>query len=153
MLQRETVNWNTQFLEGRIRTLLASLENNHDINSLTISFSATHTHVIVTPPQTDVVNRFLWMFSSVKKFAVVKAIWPYANIASEQLNDVSRQCAVQSEDDWWRVWRPIIAMAVVRRKRGWLCAEDVMDMAMCLRSGRSKLSNDITKGEKPECYD
>lgn len=134
VLQKEYSNWDTQFLEGRIRILLASLvDNGEDIENITISFSATHTHVVVLPPQTDVVHQLFSFLSPSKKFAVVKAVWPYANTATERPDGIPRRCAVQSEDDWWRVWRPIIAMGVMKRKNGWLGTEDIMDMAMCSR--------------------
>lgn len=90
--------------------------------------------MVVLPPQNGVVHQFLSTLSPVKKFAVVRAVWPYANIATEQLDSIPRQYAVQSEDDWWQVWRPVIAMGMMSGKSGWLGIEDVMDMAMCSSS-------------------
>ena len=140
ILQREFPNWDTQLLEGRIRTLLASLVSKGDVEDITdikLAFSATHTHVIVTPPHTSVMNKFLSFVKANRNFAVVKAVWPYANTAKETRNDVPRQCAVQSEDGWWQMWGPIIAMAVKTRKSGWLGVENVMDMVMNSRIQRS----------------
>ena len=137
LLKREIPNWDTQLLEGRIRVLLASLKDNNniqEIENLTISFLATHTHVVVQPPQSNVFHQIISTFSPIKKFAVVKAIWPYANTATGRPGGLPRQCAVQSEDDWWQVWRRVIAMGVLSKRRGWLGTEDVIDMAMCSRS-------------------
>lgn len=100
------------------------------MEKVSVSFSATHTQVVVLP-QTGAVRRLFSILSPTKKFDVVRAVWPYANTDSEQMDGFPRKCAVQSEDEWWQEWYPVIAMALITKKDGWLTTEDVMDMAMC----------------------
>jgi hypothetical protein len=129
VLEREYLNWNTQHLEGRIRVLLASLGY---LGRIGISFAASHTHVVIQPPPSALMPCFLSFLKASKKYAVVRSVWPYANTdGEEEGGGARRECAVQSENEWWEVWSSVITLAVVRRKKGWVTTEDVMDMAIC----------------------
>jgi hypothetical protein len=134
-LQREVTNWNTDFIEGRIRSLLASIGYR---GKIIVTFPVSHSQVVVqSAPK---VNRFFTnILSSVvetKKYDVVKAYWPYATLgadaahASAPSGPSSRSCAVQSEEAWWKDWQATIRCGVLARRVGWLSVEDQIELAM-----------------------
>jgi hypothetical protein len=77
-------------------------------DTVTVTFPTTHTRVVVQSP--DKVNKFITsvtgFFAGKKRYEVVKAVWPFANIPrGSDPGDDGRRCAVQSEETWWKEWR------------------------------------------------
>ncbi|KAL1960725.1 hypothetical protein VTO42DRAFT_6555 [Malbranchea cinnamomea] len=132
VLTREVANWNTTLLDGRLRTLIASLRYQGRVK---ISFSSTYAHVVVLCPQnanSPLYSRVLSLVQEPKKYDVVRSVWPYANMPEEDDVDGSRtrECAVQNEREWWEDWKVCIGRAVVSRHKGWLTLDDLIDTAM-----------------------
>ena len=137
VLEREVPNWNTPLLEGRIRNLLASLKYRGNI---TVSFPMSHTTVIVTPGSQGsgfVTKLFSMVSEGKKKYSVIRAIWPYASMASSSLaaamegqGGPRRVCAVQSEEEWWDAWNSALAEAISEKRKGWVTVEDLLEEAM-----------------------
>jgi hypothetical protein len=131
-IQREVTNWNTDYIEGRIRSLLASIGYRGQVS---VTFPVTHSQVVVqSAPK---VNRFFTNILSTvvetKKYDVVKAYWPYATLGADASNPsgtASRSCAVQSEESWWKDWHAAIRCGVLARRIGWLSLEDQIELAM-----------------------
>jgi hypothetical protein len=131
-LEREVVNWNTEYIEGQIRSLIAATKY-HGVVSVT--FPVAHSKVVVQSP--DKANRscFFSMISFMYKtnrYEVLKAIWPYATSqpGSAASETMPRQCAVQSEESWWNDWKNAIRYAVLQKRKGWVTAEDRIEAAM-----------------------
>jgi hypothetical protein len=69
-----------------------------------------------------------------------KAIWPYAlrlsaaastsQSTSLLSNIVETRYAVQSEQDWWDVWKVPIRNDVLAKKHGWVTVEDWQDVIL-----------------------
>jgi len=125
-LERTVQNWDTSALEGRLLSLISSLSYRGHV---TISFSLHHSKVIVRSP--DKLNRFFSnvtsLFTGVKKYEIVKAVWPYANGPP---GDEGRRCTVQSEEVWWGEWKDAIKHAIVARRKGWVTVEDRLKFLM-----------------------
>lgn len=130
-LTRALANWNTALLEGRLRTLIASLRYQGRVQ---IEFCATHRKVVVLCAMNEkstLYSRVLSLVKEPKGYEVVRSVWPYANMPEEEDNAMpGRECAVQSEREWWEDWRLWIARAVVGRHNGWLTLDDMMEGAM-----------------------
>ena len=70
----------------------------------------------------------------------IQAIWPYASSSSAAASTskansvcpttVEPQYAVQSEQDWWRVWKEPIRNGVLAKKKGWVTIEDWKDVIL-----------------------
>ena len=73
-------------------------------------------------------------------YCPVQAIWPYASsfsaaASTSQSNSLfstnaGYQYAVQSEQDWWTVWREPIRNGVLAKKQGWVTVEDWKDVIL-----------------------
>jgi len=126
MLERVLTNLDTSYLEGRLLSLVNSTSYKGHVS---ITFPLTHSRVIIHSP--DKVNRFFSnvtkIFSGTKKYEVVKAIWPYADVAR---GEAGRRCAVQEEDTWFADWRDAIRHAVVMKRKGWVTVEDRLEFLM-----------------------
>ncbi|KAF3898655.1 hypothetical protein GTR04_0039 [Trichophyton interdigitale] len=130
ILTREVINWNTQILEGRLRTLIASLNYQ---GRVMITFPSTHSRVVVPGPKTknSFYTQIVSLFKDPKRYDMVRSIWPYANMAgSETSDDPRRVCAVQSENKWWDEWKMVIAHAIVDGRQGWVSLDDLIELAM-----------------------
>ncbi|KAF2840366.1 hypothetical protein M501DRAFT_1015422 [Patellaria atrata CBS 101060] len=132
-LNREVINWNTDYIEGRIRSLLASVSYRGHVD---ITFPVTHSQVIVhsAPKMNRLFNSLLSAVVDNKKYEVIRAYWPYATLAPDAAgstqSNAPRKCAVQSEETWWRDWQGAIRYAVLLKRRGWVTLEDQMEFAM-----------------------
>jgi hypothetical protein len=100
-LERVVANLDHNWLEGQIRSLVASINYK---GVVTVQFPVTHARVTVQNP--DKVNKFFTsvttLFSGKAKYEVVKAVWPFANAKN---GEQGRKCIVQSEKTWWEEWR------------------------------------------------
>ena len=125
-LDRAVVNLDTEWIEGQIRTLIASLNYKGNVS---VKFLVTHGRVLVQNP--DKVNHFFTsvtgLFSGKNKYEVVKAVWPFATTKN---GDPGRRCMVQSEEVWWREWRGPIKHAISQRRQGWVTVEDRLSAVM-----------------------
>jgi hypothetical protein len=100
-LERVVANLDINWLEGQIRSMIASVGYK---GAVTVSFPITHAKVVVQNP--DKVNKFFTsvttLFSGKRKYEVVKAVWPFA---TNKPGEAGRRCLIQSEETWWREWR------------------------------------------------
>ncbi|KAK3353557.1 hypothetical protein B0T25DRAFT_591067 [Lasiosphaeria hispida] len=131
LLERVVANLNVNWIEGQIRSMIASTDYK---GVVTVSFPVTHAKVIVHSP--DRVNKFFTsvttLFSGKKKYEVVKAVWPFATHNS---GEQDRRCIVQSEETWWKEWRDSIKYAIATKRQGWVTNEDKLEAIM---EGRGK---------------
>ncbi|KAK6081112.1 hypothetical protein SCUP234_02793 [Seiridium cupressi] len=126
MLERVVANFDTNWLEGQIRSLVATTQYK---GLVTVSFPVTHSRAIVQTP--DRVNKFFTsvstLFTGKSKYEVVKAVWPFATAKN---GEVGRRCLVQSEKTWWEEWKDPINYAVATQRQGWVTNEDKLECIM-----------------------
>ena len=125
-LSRVVANLDTSWIEGRLRSLVASTGYKGVVS---VTFPVTHSRVEVQSP--DRVNKFFTsmttLFSGKHKYEVVSAVWPFA---TTRHGDGGRRCVVQSEDAWWSEWQDSIKYAVVTKRHGWVTLEDKLEALM-----------------------
>ncbi|KAI1393978.1 uncharacterized protein F4822DRAFT_32861 [Hypoxylon trugodes] len=125
-LERVVANLDTNWIDGQIRSLVASTDYKGQV---TVQFPITHAKVVVQNP--DKHNKFLSsvaaLFSSKSKYEVVKAVWPFA---TGRNGEEGRRCVVQSEKTWWEEWRDPIKYAVATKRQGWVTNEDKLECIM-----------------------
>ena len=91
--------------------------------------------------QSDVADQFTAAsFDDAMTYRPIPALWPYATsspaapstLQSNSLfsTAVESRYAVQSERDWWRVWKEPIRNGVLAKKHGWVTAEDWKDVIL-----------------------
>ena len=105
-LTRYITHWDLTYLEGTIRTMVASTKYQ---GALSISFTKTYTRLIVRANDSKWLDKLNPLKKdstaaaqegedlSAKKPEVVKAVWPYVNVAPGK---VRRECKVQTEREW-----------------------------------------------------
>ncbi|KAF4631680.1 hypothetical protein G7Y89_g6451 [Cudoniella acicularis] len=125
-LDRQITNWDTSYLEGRLLSLVNSTQYKGQVS---VTFLVTHARVLVRAP--DKVNRLFTnvtkIFTGVKKYEVVKSVWPYADVPRGQ---PGRKCAIQEEEMWFNEWKNAIRHAVLMRRKGWVTIEDRVEFLM-----------------------
>lgn len=125
-LNRVVANLDTPWIEGQLRSLIASTGYK---GVVTVTFPVTHARVVIQTP--DRVNRFFTsvttLFSGKNKYEVVQAVWPFAT--SRNGTD-GRRCIVQSEATWWKEWKDSLRYAVATKRRGWVTNEDKLEALM-----------------------
>jgi hypothetical protein len=130
------MNWNTDYIEGRIRSLLASMGYR---GHLSITFPVANAEVAVhsAPTKMKLISNLLSSVMETKKYEVVKAYWPYATLGSDSSHTsrsapgaAARVCAVQSEEAWWQEWSAVIRKGVLAGRSGWLSLDDQIEFAM-----------------------
>ncbi|KAI0600937.1 hypothetical protein F4775DRAFT_607997 [Biscogniauxia sp. FL1348] len=125
-LERVVANLDTNWLEGQIRSLVATTNYKGIVN---VQFPVTHSKVVVQNP--DKVNKFFTsvtaLFAGKAKYEVVKAVWPFANAKN---GAPGRKCLVQSEKTWWEEWRDPIKYAIATKRQGWVTNEDKLECIM-----------------------
>jgi hypothetical protein len=125
-LDRVVANLDTEWIEGQVRSLVASLNYRGVVD---VTFVVTHSRVLVQNP--DRVNQFFTsvtsLFSGKNKFEVVKAVWPFATTKN---GEPGRRCVVQSEEIWWREWKGPIKYAISQKRNGWITVEDKLEAVM-----------------------
>ncbi|ROW09780.1 hypothetical protein VMCG_02298 [Cytospora schulzeri] len=131
VLERKVVNLDTEWLEGQIRSLVASTAYK---GVVTVTFPITHARVEVQNP--DRVNKLFTglttLFVGKSTYEVVKAVWPFATCSKEEAAEagVARRCVVQSEEQWWKEWAQPIKFAIATRRHGWVTNEDKLEAIM-----------------------
>ena len=125
-LERIVSNWDTAYIEGRLHSLIGSIGYRGQVE---ITFPIAHSQVVIHSP--DKVNRLFTnmthLFTGTKKYATVKAVWPYASVPP---HEEGRVCAVQSEESWWNEWKDAVRFAVLTRRKGWVTVEDQLEILM-----------------------
>ncbi|KAM7202067.1 hypothetical protein V8F33_003074 [Rhypophila sp. PSN 637] len=125
-LERVVANLDVNWLEGQIRSMIASIGYK---GIVTVTFPVTHAKVVVQNP--DRVNKFFTGITSFitgkNKYEVVKAVWPFA---THKNGEVGRRCVVQSEETWWREWRDVVRYAIATKRQGWVTNEDKLESIM-----------------------
>lgn len=112
VLTRRTSKWGFEYLEGRLRYLLADLKYKGDVS---IESTTTYGCVTVKPPSGSGFGA-VWSsvsdaFLEARKFEV-EVVWPYANV---QRGGDGRVCNVADEGRWWNDWKKAITYAVLNR--------------------------------------
>jgi len=123
-------NWNTAYLEGQIRNLIASTGYKGD---LSITFPITHSKLVVeSNPDKPWYQALASAFqpSQKRQFEVMTAVWPYAALSADEAHGSGNQWAVKSEMQFWAEWKDVVHAAVLDRRIGWLTLEDHMEWAM-----------------------
>ncbi|KAK3369039.1 hypothetical protein B0T24DRAFT_532335 [Lasiosphaeria ovina] len=125
-LERVVANMDINWLEGQIRSMVASTGYK---GLVTITFPVSHAKVVVQNP--DKVNKFFTsvatLFAGKKKYEVAKAVWPFA---THKNGEPGRRCIVQSEETWWREWKDPIRYAIATKREGWVTNEDKLEAIM-----------------------
>ncbi|KAJ0165637.1 hypothetical protein CTA2_10536 [Colletotrichum tanaceti] len=127
-LGRVVANMDALYIEGQIRSLIASTQYKGQIN---ISFPVTHANVKIKSAEKPS-KLYLGMknlFSSKHKYEVVQSVWPFA---SARNGEDGRRCMVQSEEVWWREWRDSIKYAVAQKRQNgaYVTNEDKLEALM-----------------------
>lgn len=131
-LTRQLSNWNTGYIEGQIRSLIASTGYNR---AITITFPVKYSKIVVYPPRSNSFNSFFTTLVSPlldkKRYEVVRAVWPYASLPPGPAANPNRVPVVQTEEMWWEEWRDVLRSAVIsKRSSGWLSVDDMLDFRM-----------------------
>jgi hypothetical protein len=125
------MNWNTDLVEGRVRSLLASIGYRGQVH---IQFPVAYSQVIVhsAPKGPRIFTNLLSSVVDTKKYDAVKVYWPYATLGPDANTSGSspRRCAVQSEEGWWKDWCDVIRFGVLAGRSGWLSLDDQIELAM-----------------------
>lgn len=122
-ITRTVSNWNISLLDGRLRSLLASLKYHGRIS---ITFPSTHSIVTISPPSTFF-SRLVSLVKDAAHYSNVRSVWPYADVAD---GATPRQCAVQDEEKWFADWSNVIARGILTGKTGWVTLDDLMEDAV-----------------------
>ncbi|KAH9897268.1 hypothetical protein F4778DRAFT_253798 [Xylariomycetidae sp. FL2044] len=125
-LERVVANLDTPWLEGQIRSLVATTTYKGVVK---VEFPVTHTKVVVKSPNkaNKLVSSITNLWSSKSKYEVAKAVWPFANARP---GEPGRKCMVQSEQTFWEEWRDPIKYAIVTKRQGWVTNEDKLECVM-----------------------
>lgn len=130
-LERVVTNLDREYLEGKIRALIATTKYRGQV---LVDFPTAFSRIVIQAPKSsNWATNFTSLFKKTSKYDVVKAIWPYANLAPDsdgEVVDGARTWAVKSEASWWNDWKDAIRGAVLSRSRGWVTVEDYMEWAM-----------------------
>lgn len=129
-LNRQLSNWNASYIEGQIRSLIASTGYK---DTVTVTFPVKYAKVVVYPPRSSE-NFFTNLFSPLlekKRYEVIRAVWPYASLPpGAEAAAAGRTCAVQTEEAWWEEWRDVLRWAVVKKRKGWVSVDDIIEYRM-----------------------
>lgn len=130
-LTKQVTNWNTDYLEGQIRSLVASTGYK---GKLLITFPVTHSALVVQGPKDSKAwyEHIADVFKSKnsRRYEIVTAVWPYSALAADDASGQGNAWAVKSEMQFWNEWKDVIKVAVLDRRNGWLSLEDHMEWAM-----------------------
>lgn len=141
-IRRTVTGWDTEALEGQLRTLLASRIGYP--GNVQISFLLTHALLTIHTPNPPgfLDHATSLLFSGKKKevhkYEPVKSVWPYSIAVHADNGERRRIPAVKSEAEWFSQWRAAIAMGVCEQRKGWISAEDQMDLMLVPERGEMK---------------
>ena len=158
-LNRGVTNWDTCFLERKIRDMVIFTKYKGNIE---ITFPITYSKVVILRrgpnplaaarevssttrkqkwrrrPTPSEANTPIISHNAVYAYDAIQVIWPYASNApspppdstSSPSSNPSRQCLVQSEQDWLSIWAEPVRNGVLNKKHGWVTVEDWKEAAM-----------------------
>ncbi|GJC88224.1 hypothetical protein ColLi_11062 [Colletotrichum liriopes] len=127
-LERVVANMDTLYIEGQIRSLIASTQYKGQIS---ITFPVTHAKVKVKSAEKPS-KLYLGMknlFASKHKYEVIQSVWPFA---SARNGEDGRRFMVESEEVWWREWRDSIKYAIAQKRQNgaYVTNEDKLEALM-----------------------
>jgi hypothetical protein len=129
-MNRQVSNWNTSYIEGQIRSLIASTGYTRNV---TVKFPLKYSKIVVYPPRASE-SFFTNLFSPLlekKRYEVIDAVWPYASMPpAADAAAAGRACIVQTEEAWWEAMRNVLKWSIVNKRKGWVSADDIMEYYM-----------------------
>ena len=152
-IRRTITGWDTESLEGQLRTLLASGVGYP--GHVQIDFVLTHAALTIhTPKPPGFLDHATSMLFSgkkkeVKQYEPAKSVWPYSIAVHADNGERRRIPAVKSEAEWFAQWRAAIAMGVCERRKGWISAEDQMDLMLVPERGEMKWPGQASSPSQP----
>lgn len=128
-LERQMTNWNTSYIEGQIRSLIAATGYAHHV---TVTFPVRYSKITIQPRGESFLTTLFSPILEKRRYEVARAVWPYATLPpSLESEDAGRSCAVQTEEVWWRDWKDVLRLAIITRRSGWVTLDDVLEYRMC----------------------
>jgi hypothetical protein len=141
IITRRLVNWDTEYLNGRLLGLLQSLNYKGRVE---ITFPSNHYQTILKPEQ-SFGSTLRSVFLGAGETYSLDIDWPYAShIAGDDedhhsdeaadglpaIGRVRRKCLVRTEQGWFKEWRSTIRLAILERRRGWIGEADWIETMM-----------------------
>lgn len=127
-LERHITNWDTSYIEGQIRSLIAATGYT---NHVTVTFPVRYSKITVQPRGEGFIATLFSPILEKRRYEVARAVWPYATLPPGlQSEDAGRSCAVQTEEAWWRDWKDVLKLAIVTRRHGWVTLDDILEFRM-----------------------
>ncbi|KAJ9307062.1 hypothetical protein DTO027B5_107 [Paecilomyces variotii] len=127
-LERHITNWDTSYIEGQIRSLVAATGYT---NHVTVTFPVRYSKITVQPRGEGFIATLFSPILEKKRYEVARAVWPYATLPPGiDAEDTGRSCAVQTEEAWWREWKDVLNLAIVTRRNGWVSLDDMLEFQM-----------------------
>ncbi|KAL1885489.1 ATP-dependent RNA helicase [Paecilomyces lecythidis] len=127
-LERHITNWDTSYIEGQIRSLIAATGYT---NHVTVTFPVRYSKITVQPRGEGFIATLFSPILEKRRYEVARAVWPYATLPPGlESEDAGRSCAVQTEEAWWRDWKDVLKLAIVTRRHGWVTLDDILEFRM-----------------------
>ena len=133
-IRRTITGWDTEYIEGQLRMLLASKIGY--TGQVKISFLLTHSVLTIhTPNPPGFLDHAASVIFSGKKrevqrYETVKSVWVYSTFVRAENGERKRISAVKSEAEWFSYWKQAIRLAICEKRKGWVSAEDRMDVLL-----------------------
>ena len=128
-LERSITNWDTEAIEGRIHTLVASLNYK---GRTVVTFPTAHMRVVINFRNTQTfASSVRSAFAEPRRYNV-EVVWPYANMSPrEEANErTGRRCLVRGEEGWWSDWKPVVKDSILAKWEGPVGLEDWVELAL-----------------------
>jgi hypothetical protein len=129
-LTRQLSNWNSTYIEGQIRSLIASTGYDQPV---TVTFPVKYAKVVVYPPKSSQ-SFFTTLVSPLlekRRFEIIRAVWPYASLPpGANAAAAGRLCVAQTEEMWWEEWRDVLRWSIVNKRNGWVTIDDIAEYRM-----------------------
>ncbi|QKX62265.1 uncharacterized protein TRUGW13939_09424 [Talaromyces rugulosus] len=129
-LTRQLSNWNSTYIEGQIRSLIASTGYDQPV---TVTFPVKYAKVVVYPPKSSQ-SFFTTLVSPLlekRRFEIIRAVWPYASLPpGANAAAAGRSCVAQTEETWWEEWRDVLRWSIVNKRNGWVTIDDIAEYRM-----------------------
>ena len=127
VLERTIKNWDTAYLEGAIRTIIAKLDYRGDVQ---ITFPVQHSKLVIKRAMTA--KNWFKQLAPTLVFETVEVAWSYANVPSDDESGEVRRCIRQSEGRGGRTgnWPNCI---LAEKKSAWVSNKDWIEAEMGLK--------------------
>ena len=128
-LERRISDWDTTFLDGQVRALIASTGYKGIVE---VKFPITYQKVVVRTVRHPWIERLstLTGLNAGRAYDVVVSTWPCVQSGHGTGGSPSQQQGRFDEHAWWDMWKGAIQNAVLKQKSGWISIEDVMEAEM-----------------------